>query len=251
MIKKIAKSIIPEKTRLNIREGFLKLKAPLYAGDNVTCNCCEKSFRTFIPKGNIERQNAKCPYCGSLERTRLLYAYLQNETTIFTKPSKLLHIAPESCLADIFRKTSVDYIDGDINPTLASTVVDLTAMQFANNTFDMIICSHVLGHIPDEAKAIREMKRVLKPTGTAIIMTVIDLKNDNTFEDASIVTDEDRLLNYGEHDLVRRHGLDFGARLKVSGFRVKEIDYRDHFSKEEKKRFQFGNGERELIFRCF
>ena len=251
MIKKVVKLIIPEKVRIGIRESLRKLQAPLLKGDKVYCNCCEKSFEKFMPKGNQKRLNALCPSCGSLERTRLLLAYLQNETTVFKKHQRVLHITPEKALSKHLKAADIDYVDGDINPNLATHVVDLTNIQFPNDSFDLIICSHVLGHIDDEPKAIQEMKRVLKRGAFALIMTVIDSTAKRTFEDVSITDPEDRLINFGEADLVRLHGCDFADRLKAQGFyRVTEIDYRDEFTQAEQERFRFGNGERELIFKC-
>jgi hypothetical protein len=81
-------------------------------------------------------------------------------------------------------------------------------------------------------------------------MTLIDLNNPNTFEDLSIKTPEERLKNYGEPDLCRLHGLDFGERIAQQGFFVEKIDYRLMVPEETFKLNSLGNGERELIFRC-
>ncbi len=250
MIKTLYKKIFSEKTRLNIRFFINKTKAPLYRGSKYYCNCCNHGFSTFLTKGNIPRPNAECPNCGSLERTRLLLFYLQTETTIFSEPTKLLHIAPEMALSSIFKEhKNIDYIDGDINPAYATHIIDLTKINYPDNFIDMIICAHVLGHIPDEELAIQEMYRVLKKDGFAIIMTLIS-NNESTFESTKIMTEKDRLMKYGEADLCRLHGQDFADRLEKQNFKVERIDYRQHFTQQDQQKYSLGNGERELIFKC-
>lgn len=205
----------------------------------------------FFAKGtSIEkRENAQCPECGSLERNRLLLFYLEKETQIFSKAIRTLHFAPEACLFGKLSKTKGEYIDGDINPALARHTIDITDIPYPEDYFDIIICSHVLGHIPDEAKAIQELKRVLKPEGLALIMTLIN-PGARTLEDPAIVTEQERLKAYGEHDLVRLHGNDVASRLENQGFEVEVIDYRLKFEPDFREKFRLGNGKRELIFRC-
>lgn len=251
MIKRIYKNLFSEKLRVKIRIYLNILISPFYSGDQFYCNCCQKSFRKFLSKGNVERKNAQCPYCGSLERTRVLALYLRNETGIFTmKSPRILHIAPEYSLFRILKKLDAEYVDGDIDPAYARNVVDITDIHFPDNYFDLIICSHVLGHVPDEGKAVKELCRVLAPGGEAIIMTVLDLDSPVTLEDSRILEPEDRLARYGESDLCRLHGMDFQDRLEAGGFKVKPIDYRTHFTAAENARFRLGDGKRELIFSC-
>lgn len=250
MIKQLYKQLVPEKTRIDLVLLINKLRAPLYFGTRYHCNCCNKNFRKFLPKGNIKRANAQCPYCGSLERTRLLHLYLLNETKLFNSSLKVLHIAPERCLYTIFKKLNSEYIDGDINPAYATHVIDLTKITYTDNYFDLIICSHVLGHIPDEAKAISELRRVLKPEGEALIMTLINLDSNTTFEDKNITTASERLLNYGEADLCRLHGLDFEERLRTQGFTVTCIDYIKKLPREICIKNSLGDNRRGLIYKC-
>lgn len=251
MIKGIYKKLLPEKFRINIRFQLSKLTYFFYLGNQFYCNCCNKSFRKFLPKGNVKRENAQCPYCGSLERTRLLLLYLQNETGLFRKNAfKLLHFAPENALFSIFKELNIEYIDGDINPAYARNTIDITAIDYPDNYFDLIICSHVLGHVPDEQKAIKELRRVLKSDGTALIMTLLNLSSKETYEDSEITTAKDKLAFYGEPDLCRLHGLDFGDRLQQQGFHVERIDYRGRLSKEVVEKYRLGDGQREIIFKC-
>jgi SAM-dependent methyltransferase len=250
MIKALYKFLIPEITRIKILHKLRKLNSVFYFGNKFHCNCCNKSFSKFLNKGFENRPNAECPYCGSLERNRLLLFYLKNETKIFFEPLKVLHIAPEKCLFDIFDKLELEYIDGDINPALARYQIDLTNIQYADEYFDIIICSHVLGHIKDEERAIREMRRVIKKNGIALIITVLDLTSKVTIENTNFSTAEQKLKNYGEPDLCRLHGLDFSLRIENQGFKVETIDYRKIIEIKSSLNYSLGDGKRELIFKC-
>lgn len=251
MIKSTYKKIFSERFRINVINNVSKIISIFYRGNKFYCNCCNKSFKKFLPKGNIRRENAKCPYCGSLERTRLLLLYLQNETDLFKKNNlKLLHVAPENALFDIITKLNIKYIDGDINAAYARNVIDITDIRYPDNYFDLIVCSHVLGHVQDEGKAIRELRRVLNDEGTALIMTLLDLNREKTYESPDIVTSEERLLNYGEPDLCRLHGADFASRLQQQGFKTETIDYGGNFSTDINRRYSLGDGQREMIFKC-
>ena len=236
VIKLFIKQLVTERARINIRLFIYKLKSIFYTGNQFHCVCCNKSFSKFLTHGNIPRKNTRCPYCGSLERTRLVQLYLEKETTIFEEGKSVLHFAPEQMLEKRFAKIYTKYVSADINPALAKVVVDITQIPYSDNYFDYVICSHVLGHVPDEVKAIDEIYRVLKPAGRAIILTLIDNNSDITFEDAEIKSPEERLNQYGESDLVRLHGRDFGKRLTRKGIKIKAVDYRLQFSDIEQQR---------------
>ena len=253
MIKKIYKQFLSEKKRLKNRLFFNKLTSIFYIGNRFFCNCCGRSFRRFKAKGNglVLRENAGCPYCGSLERTRILLFYLQNETNIFKKNIKLLHFAPEWALYPIFKKSpNINYFAVDINSAFADQAVDIMSIPFADNSFDYILCSHVLGHIPNEQKAVSELSRVLKPDGTALIQTIIDTNNPQTFEATDADTPEKCRKYYSEPDLLRLHGTDFAQRLQSGGFQVETIDYAVLLGAMMHKKYALGNGSRELIFKC-
>lgn len=253
MIKKIYKSIVSERRRIKIRLQLNKAASVFYRGGNFQCNVCGKSFRKFKPKGTVAiRENAVCPYCGSLERSRLLLFYLQNETKIFSAQKvSLLHFAPEWELAPILKKAeNLHYVSGDINPDYADEQIDITDIHYPDESFDYIICSHVLGHVPDEEKAVRELFRVLKNDGTTLILSLIDRKNQHTYELPETLTAAERLAHYSEPDLCRLHGGDFSNRLEKGGFTVETIDYRTVLGEEKQRIFSLGNGDRETIFRC-
>ncbi len=251
MIKRIYKKLVPFRYRIAALNISKKLYGYLLYGKQVHCVCCGRSFRKFLPKGNglVVRPNAECPNCGSLERGRLLYTYLKNETSVFGAAPSVLHVSPESFLREQFIKNP-HYIDVDIDPDLARYVADITSIPYNDQSFDYVICSHVLGHIKDEKKAIDELFRVLKVKGTAFILTLIDRQADKTLEDDSVVTPRQRLELYGEADLERLHALDFIDRLKRQNVVIEVIDYREKFSSSDRQRFSLGDGQRELIYKC-
>lgn len=252
MIKQIYKRLLTEKARNSIKNCILRLISPLYFGNNFYCNCCNKSFRKFLKKGNKIRLNAQCPYCFSLERTRVLDLFINNELNIYKQKNiNILHFAPELAL---FRKLSkidnIEYVDADINQAYARNVIDITNIPFPDNHFDYIICSHVLGHVPNEDLAVQELYRVLKKEGLALILTLLS-SNESTYENIDVLSPEDKLTSYGESDLCRLHGKDFAQRIQSNGFKVETIDYRLNLSSEIQKKCALGNGEREIIFKCF
>ena len=130
------------------------------------CGTYERAFRTF---GLVPRPNALCPVCGSLERHRMAWVFFQQATALFDgRAKKMLHVVPEACLAK--RLSSVrglDYLSADLNSPTAMIDMDITDIQYPENSFDAIFCSHVLEHVLDDRKAMREFRRVLKPRGWA------------------------------------------------------------------------------------
>lgn len=204
-----------------------------------------KSFRTFLPYGyGNQRSNVLSPSTLSLERHRLLWLYLKNETTFFTKKHKVLHFAPEQAFYKRFRKMSnLDYVTTDLNSPLADVKADICNLPFENNTFDVIFCNHVLEHILDDTKAMQELYRVLKPTGMGIFQIPQDLKRATTFEDNTITDKKERAKIFGQYDHVRIYGRDYFDKLKTIGFKVEAVDYTAKLSKEEVDRFCLAKGE--------
>lgn len=251
MIKKVYQKIFSENARLHFNMNLKRFKSWILVGDNYYCPCCEHSFKRFLDKGNgiQTRKNATCPRCESLERTRVLYLYLKNQTSIFDTNCNILHFAPEMTL-----KTKLisnpNYYDVDINPILARYEMDITDIKFVDDTFDYIICSHVLGHIPNEKKALEEMYRVLKKDGTLFFMSLMDTLSPNTIgDDPEIQSPEQRLLAYGEKDLERLYGQDFENRIAISDVLVEKIDYRQYFDSNLQDRMSLGDGSREIIYK--
>jgi len=194
--------------------------APLFlSGNKVECPVCSKTFRKFLSYGATERNNVLCPNCLSLERHRLMYIYLQQKTSFFTDKQKVLHVAPEQCFYKLFRKMkNLEYVTADIESPLADVKMDLHKAPFKDNEFDVIFCNHVLEHVEDDAQCMRELYRVLKPGGYAIMQVPIDYSRAVTYEDSSITSPEEREKHFWQKDHVRLFGLDYPTRLTAAGF---------------------------------
>jgi SAM-dependent methyltransferase len=204
-----------------------------------------KSFRIFLPYGyGKQRENALSPSTLSLERHRLLWLYLKNETDFFTADKKVLHFAPEQCFLKQFKTLkNLDYTTTDLNSPLADVKADICNLPFSDNEFDVILCNHVLEHIPDDTKAIQELYRVLKPGGMGIFQIPQDLSRETTFEDDSITDKKKRAKIFGQYDHVRVYGLDYFDKLRSIGFKVEEVDYTSKISKEEITRYCLAKDE--------
>jgi SAM-dependent methyltransferase len=230
MIKHYGKNL-PQPVKIIIKKAYLLT----LRGSRFYCPLCGKSFRKFYPFGINPRQNACCPNCGSLERHRLLWVALRTlqKKGLIKQGGRLLHVAPETCLAEKFRK-EYDYLSIDLDGNSAMMAMDITAMDFADETFDAVVCNHVLEHIPNDRQAMQELNRVLKPGGWASIQ--VPMKGDLTQEDLAIADPKVRLHLYGQEDHVRYYGRDFAERLEEAGFEVILIPKSDLLSHDELER---------------
>jgi len=203
------------------------------------------SYRKFLPYGYEKvRENVLAPGTLSLERHRLCWLYLQNETDIFTQPQKLLHFAPEQAFLKRFRKLKhLDYTTTDLNSPIADVKADICNLPFDDNSFNFIICNHVLEHIPDDMKAMKELYRVLAPGGTAILQVPYDRDRNTTFEDDSITDPKERARIFGQYDHVRVYGMDYFEKLEATGFIVEALDYTSTFTDEQINRYRLAKGE--------
>ena len=184
------------------------------------------------------------PSTLSLERHRLLWLYLKNETDLFTAHQKLLHFAPEQAFYKRFKKLkNLEYTTSDLNSPLADVKADICNLPFEDHQFDVILCNHVLEHIPNDTKAMQELYRVLKPGGWGIFQIPQDLKRERTFEDNSITDKKERTKIFGQYDHVRIYGRDYFDKLRAVGFTVNEVDYTTVLPKEEVEKYRLAKGE--------
>jgi SAM-dependent methyltransferase len=214
-----------------------------------------KSFKTFLPYGyGKQRNNVLSPSTLSLERHRLLWLYLQNETDFFKDETnsetevnsrlRVLHFAPEQAFYKRFRNLKyLDYTTTDLESPLADVKADICNLPFEDNSYDVILCNHVLEHIPNDTKAMQELYRVLKPGGMAILQIPQDLNREFTFEDNSITDKVERAKIFGQYDHVRIYGLDYFNKLRQIGFKVEEVDYTSTLTKEKIAKYCLANGE--------
>lgn len=204
-----------------------------------------RSFSKFLPYGyEQQRENVLSPSTLSLERHRLLWLYLKEHTSFFTAPHKVLHFAPEQAFYSRFRKLkNLDYTTTDLNSPLADVKADICDLPFEDNSFDFILCNHVLEHIPDDKKAMKELYRILQPGGMGILQIPQDLKREVTFEDDSITDPKERAKIFGQYDHVRVYGRDFFDQLRNIGFKVEEVDPTSQMAPELVDRYRLAKGE--------
>lgn len=214
-------------------------------GKNYTDPIDGKSFRTFLPYGyGTQRQNVLSPSTLSLERHRLLWLYLKNDTNFFSAKLKVLHFAPEQCFLNRFRAMdNLDYTTTDLNSPIADVKADICNLPFNDNQFDVILCNHVLEHILDDKTAMKELYRVLKPGGWGVFQIPQDLKREKTFEDNTITDKKERAKIFGQYDHVRVYGLDYFDKLRAVGFTVEAIDYSKNLTTEDLDKYRLAPGE--------
>ncbi|MEP7250989.1 MAG: methyltransferase domain-containing protein [Ginsengibacter sp.] len=218
-----------------------------YRGNRVYCACCGSTFSAFAPFGNIERKNAWCPKCESLERHRLLSMYFKNKTNIYNTPVKVLHIAPEIAFFEHFKsKKNIEYHPADIYAHLypkGTKYFDILNNDTPDETYDVIICNHVFQYIEEDRKAMKELCRLMKAGGWGIMQVPYDKSRTVTYEDDSITDPLGRERAFGLKEHVRFYGLDYGDRLREAGFNVTVEDYTSEFTDEDNFKYGFWKGD--------
>lgn len=216
-----------------IEQLLRELRSIYYSKVGRYCPVCEQSSRKFSRFGIVPRKNAECMWCGALERHRLIWLYFNKMTNLFDgRPKRVLHVAPEGCFERRLKKLIGDgYITADINDSLAKVKMDITDINYPEESFDVIYCSHVLEHVADDRRAMREFYRVLKANGWAILL--VPVTAEMTIEDLSISDPAERLRLFGQEDHVRRYGPDYVERLREAGLRVKVTTASDFLSDKE------------------
>jgi predicted SAM-dependent methyltransferase len=270
-MKKIFKLILNTIPRpILIRLSYLArpILAFLLRGKTYTDPIDGKSFRMFLPYGyGTQRNNVLSPSTLSLERHRLLWLYLKNETDFFqseldsdsvhqnkitvrlrdaetNSALKVLHFAPEQSFYKLFRnQKNLDYTTTDLLSPLADVKADICNLPFSDNAYDVILCNHVLEHIPDDTKAMQELYRVLKPGGMGIFQIPQDLDRAATFSDDSITDQKERSKIFGQYDHVRIYGRDYFDKLRSIGFNVNEADYTAEISADLVEKYCLAKGE--------
>lgn len=226
-------SMLPEWAKAPLRSSRNAARRLLLSGSERFCPICGKSSRRFLPSGVAPRDDAQCARCGSLERHRLLWLFVLKRTDLFDgRRKRVLHVAAEPCLEIRFKeRLGRDYLTADLFNPKAMVKMDISAIDYPDETFDVIYCSHVLEHVPDDRKAMREFCRTLKRGGWSILL--VPITSDRTYEDPSITSPEDRLKIFGQEDHVRNYGPDYVDRLRESGFEVEVVAVGDLAGKED------------------
>lgn len=206
----------------------LKTMGLFYMGNKVECPICNHHYRIFLPYGRINpRSNALCPHCQSLERHRLIWLYLQEKTDFFSRQKDVLHIAPEACFMKRFEKQhSQKYITADLESPLAKVKMDIHEMPFQDNSFDVVLCNHVLEHVESDITALKEIQRVLRPGGYAILQVpFFSPIPEVTIEDTSVTDPREKERLFGQDDHVRKFGKDYPQRIEAGGLLAEASDF--------------------------
>lgn len=183
-------------------------------------------------------RNGGCFKCGSTDRERLIYIYLLYILEIFnsTKTKSILHIAPEKNLSNKIKKHGFDnYVCGDL---FANSYrypkhvqkINVLDIPFKEESFDLVICNHVLEHISDDKTALKEINRVLKKGGLALLQVPISRNSTKTLEGSTDLSPKEREKQFGQFDHVRIYGQDYIDRLESNGFIVEKINISSNFS---------------------
>jgi len=247
-VSKIFKTIlnlVPRPLLIKLSYWVRPILALYYRGKTYTDPIDGKSFRKFLPYGyENPREGVLSPSTLSLERHRLLWLYLKNETNFFTDTLKVLHFAPEQAFHKRFKKLeNITYTTTDLNSPIADVKADICQLPFGDDSYDVILCNHVLEHIPDDTKAMEELHRVLKPGGWGVFQIPQDLNREKTFEDNAITDRKERARIFGQYDHVRIYGRDYFNKLRSIGFKVDEINYTEALGTNAIAKFRLASGE--------
>lgn len=236
---------IPRPMLINLSIFLRPLIYLFFKGNNFTDPIDGKSYRKFLPYGyGKQRENALSPGTLSLERHRQMWLFLQNETDFFTKNYKVLHIAPEQEFLRKFKKMkNLDYTSADLFSPIVDIKADILDLPFADESFDVIFCNHVLEHIEDDRKAMSELYRVMKKGGWGILQVPMKNSLEKTYEDFTITDPKERQKNFGQYDHVRWYGMDYFDRLKSVGFDAEANFYSQKFSDADIKKFGLNRNE--------
>ncbi len=236
-IKNIISCVIPRKAIIKNEMIVRFFYYQFYRGKRFQCNFCNKKLRRFI---SLKSGDKLCPFCGSSSRNRRLWNILKSE--FLRNDIRILHFSPSRSLKRFLSKDpSLNYITSDfLGEFDADKHYNITDISESDNSFDLIICYHILEHIKDDRAAMKELYRVLKKGGSCIIQT--PFKDGEIYEDDKIKTAEDRLKYFGQEDHLRIYSVDgLRERLTLSGF-----DVRVNKFNEEKDNFN-GLSEEESV----
>jgi SAM-dependent methyltransferase len=219
-----------------------------HRGDAVRCPLCDNGFDRF--KDDWNRGDALCWRCGSHERHRAQWLLLQHRPELLEHARSLLHFSPEWCLRRRLQaRPGLRYVTTDLDPSQQVDLrLDITALDLPDDSFDAVLCSHVLEHVPDDAAAMAELRRITAPGGFTLVMVPLARDRAATHEDASITAPEDREREFLQHDHVRLYAPDISDRLRAAGFAVETVDLHAELGPDAAARYRLLASD--LIFLC-
>ncbi|MBV9047685.1 MAG: methyltransferase domain-containing protein [Solirubrobacterales bacterium] len=219
-----------------------------HRGNRVLCPVCGCRFERF--KDDWNRPDALCWRCGSHERHRAQWLLLERRAELLASAHSMLHFAPEWCLRRRLSQIGgLRYVTADLTQPDVDLHLDLMRLDLPDHSFDAVICSHVLEHIPDDAAAMRELCRVTAAGGWCLVMVPLDLSIAQTYEDSSIVDPSERERAFWQHDHVRLYAPDIAGRLEAAGFVVERISPVAEFGEATVARCRIGRADEILLCR--
>ncbi len=205
----------------------------LYAGSQVYCPFCDRSYRKFRPAGRrkFRRLNAVCPVCGSRERDRFLHYFLRKQSCLQIPKAVLLHVAPEPCLQPSIQELGESaYISCDLLRTDVDVQLNVEQMPFLDESLDIVFCGHVLPEVENDRRAVAEIYRILKRTGWALVS--VQSYGETTIE----VRPGDG--NEAPPEFFRIYGADFESELATQGFDVQRVAVSDVLDDQLQRRMR-------------
>lgn len=220
-LKNTVYTLLPEHYVLKNKDKLRKTLARFYKGSTYHCNLCGFNMRSFIITNNNLRI---CPNCGGLSRTRRLWEILKPEINHKT----VLHFSPNEALVTKIKETKFkSYITSDYDGEFkADKSFNIERIEEIDNSYDIIICYHILEHVENDKKAMKELYRILKPNGKVYIQT--PFKEGDIYENSNMTSKLDRLKHFGQEDHVRIYSIDgILKRLESVGFKTKTLKYNE------------------------
>ena len=238
---------LPRPLLIRLSYPFKLIVPILYRGDKTHCPVCERSFSKFLSYGSevAHRKNVLCPHDLTLERHRLMWLFLKEQTNFFSANKlNVLHIAPEQCFLKKFKKQkNLNYLTGDIESPIADIHFDLHEIPLENDRFDVVFCNHVMEHVKDPIQCMTELYRVMKKGGWAIMQVPQDHQREETYEDASIVSPKDREKHFWQKDHLRLFGKDYPKWLEKAGFEVVPFPVTELYNEQKIEKYRLQKSE--------
>lgn len=215
-----------------------------HSGEGVECLCCKRTFTGWVGRPDI----GSCPNCDSTTRQKVLIHFLEKHLATTSGPLDTLYFAPDpGPHAWLQGQSRIALTTTDLSAAGVDEHWDITAIPQPDQCYDMIVCSHVLEHVPEDQKAMSELRRLLKPDGMLFLQVPYARDSAKTDEDPSITDPKERERRFGQFDHVRHYGRDLLDRLSQNGFVVETMRVEDVFSEDQMERFGLWN---DILFLC-
>jgi predicted SAM-dependent methyltransferase len=221
-LKKIIHTFLPKKLLFKVEPDLRFLWSLPYRGSKYQCTICKTKLRKWIA---LPHQENICPNCGSLSRDRRLWEIIEEHYLI--NDMKILDFSPSRSLYRKWKKQNVTYKPTDLSGDFISdNQYDITAIPEEDNSFDLIVCYHILEHVIDDLSAMKELHRILKPTGILLVQT--PFKEGEIYEDYTITSANERLKHFEQEDHVRIYSVEgLKNRLTQTEFEVTVNQYEE------------------------